>query len=241
MGGSRFEPFLLAEGESDLWIGLSPGCDAPRAFDIGRERLRAARAELEAWIKAHPEFQRSLEPLPIDADAPSLVRTMLEAARLAEVGPMAAVAGAIAEAVGRAIDEVLGPTEIAVENGGDIWLRVASPLTVAIYAGIASLSGKIGLEILPSHGALGVCTSSGTVGPSLSFGKADACLVACADAALADAYASAFGNRIKSFDDLDPAIRDAGNAKGIIGAAIVRGDRVAATGNLRLVPIRTIP
>ena len=125
-------------------------------------------------------------PLPEDPLAPPLLRTMLSAARLAGVGPMASVAGAIAQAVGAALKP--HSSSIIVENGGDCYLDMDEETTVGIYAGPRSpFSGKIGIRLTADVFPLGICTSSGTVGHSLSFGKADAVTVTARDAALADA------------------------------------------------------
>jgi hypothetical protein len=157
---------------------------------------------------------------------------MIEAGRQAHVGPMAAVAGAIAECVGR---ELLAfSPEIIVENGGDIFLKILRKRTVGLYAGNSPLTGKIGLEINPQDTPLGVCTSSGTVGHSLSYGKADAVVVLAASAALADAAATAIGNRVKKPEDIDGVLefaRGIGNLKGIV---IVVGKNVGAWGDVKL-------
>ena len=137
-----------------------------------RESVLKYRHQLETYITMNPEFQRSLIPLAEDLHAPELVREMIRVSQLARVGPMAAVAGAIAEWVSK--DLLKLSKEVIIENGGDIYLATARERTIGIYAGQSSLSLKIGILIGPEESPLGVCTSSGTVGPSLSFGKADA-------------------------------------------------------------------
>ena len=108
---------------------------------------------------------------------------------------MASVAGAMAEAFQETSLE--SSTEVIVENGGDIYLATSRERVIGIYAGTSPLSIKLGIAISPEDSPLGICTSSGTVGPSLSFGKADAVCVLSKSAALADAAATAVGNVVR--------------------------------------------
>ena len=232
----------MAVGESDLWIGISPDV-GPRADELRRVAeafLRSARAGIEAWAAGRPEFLSSLDPLPDDTAAPPVVRAMLRAALAAGVGPMAAVAGAVAEAVGRALAEDFGAREIVVENGGDLWVSVKEPLTVAVYAGLSSLSGTVGLVVDPDRTPCGVASSSGTVGPSLSFGKADAAVAVAADAALADAWATAIGNRCRTWAEAEAAARSliGPERPELRGLLVVMADKFAAAGDIRLAPCK---
>ena len=220
--------FTVRVKESDLWIRARR--------DLSREAYEALyqfRYPVEAYIRQHPEFQDSLVPLPPDPLAPALIREMLEAGRLAGVGPMAAVAGAIGEFVGRAL-QAWSP-EIIVENGGDLFLASREPVTVGVYAGESPLSRRIGVALPPRPEGVGICTSSGTVGPSLSFGQADAVTVLAASAALADAAATAVGNRVKTGKDIPEALERAREIPGIEGALIVIGDQLGAWGQLEIV------
>ena len=124
-----------------------------------------------------------------------LVKEMIRVSTLANVGPMAAVAGAMAEFVSKDLLKI--SKQVIVENGGDIYLATSRERTIGIYAGTSPLSMKLGITISPEDSPLGVCTSSGTVGPSLSFGKADAVCILSKSAALADAAATAVGNVVR--------------------------------------------
>lgn len=157
---------------------------------------------------------------------------MLEAGRKANVGPMAAVAGAIAEYVGKELLEF--SPEIIVENGGDIFLKVLRKRIVGIYAGDSPLTGKVGLEINPQETPLGVCTSSGTVGHSLSFGKADAVVVIATSATLADAAATAICNRVSQPEDIHSAIEFGKQISSLKGIVIIIGGDVGAWGDVKL-------
>jgi ApbE superfamily uncharacterized protein (UPF0280 family) len=222
--------FRVAVKETDLWV--LAGQDLSREV---QEVVLRERTQLEAYIAAHAEFLATLAPWPEDPFAPPVVQEMINAARQAGVGPMAAVAGAIAERVGRAI-ETLSP-EVIVENGGDIYLKVTSPATVSLFAGKSPLSHRVGLKIEPGLTPLGVCTSSGTVGPSLSFGRADAACVLAPSAALADAAASGLGNRVQGPGDIAAALEWVAGVPEILGAVVIVGDKLGAWGRVELAPL----
>jgi ApbE superfamily uncharacterized protein (UPF0280 family) len=222
--------FRVAVKETDLWVLASR--------DLTKEVREAAlleRQQLEAYIAAHPGFLPALDPWPEDPFAPAVVREMVAAAQLAGVGPMAAVAGALAGRIGRALDG-LSP-ELIVENGGDVFLKILQPATVALVAGKSPLSHRVGLKIEPNLSPLGVCTSSGTVGHSLSFGRADAASVVARDAALADAAATALGNRVQGAGDIAAALAWAAGVPGVLGAVVIVGEKLGVRGQVELVPL----
>jgi ApbE superfamily uncharacterized protein (UPF0280 family) len=219
--------FSVVIQETDLLIRSR--CDlTAEALDVTKK----LRSELELYIASNPRFQASLEPVSVDRDAPALVRTMAEAAEIAGVGPMAAVAGAIAEAVGTEL--LRFSDEVIVENGGDIFIKSSEERLIGLYAGESSLTGKVAFAISPEETPLGVCTSSGTLGHSLSFGKADAVVAFAASTALADAAATAIGNRVSSVDDIEEALQYAQDIEGLSGVAIVKDDRLGLHGQVRL-------
>lgn len=222
--------FQVAWKESNLSISCQRRLEESALAALTRERL-----DLEAYVARHPAFLASLEPLEIAPDAPWVARRMARAARAAQVGPMAAVAGALADAVGRQLLRESG--EVIVENGGDIFCRVRRPRIVAVDAGSSAFSYRVGLEIRPEMGPLGICTSSGTLGRSLSFGRADAACVLAPSAALADAAATAVGNVVQDKSDIDAGLARAKAISGVIGAVIVVGDRIGAWGAIELVDL----
>ncbi|MFO7773966.1 MAG: UPF0280 family protein [Dehalococcoidia bacterium] len=193
------------------------------------------RSSLEAYIERHPLFLTTLEPYRTEAEAPAMVKEMARVSQLVGVGPMAAVAGAIAEAVGR--DLLAFSPEVIVENGGDIFLKISERRLVGIYAGHSSFTEKIALEIMPGETPLGVGTSSGTVGHSLSLGSADAVIVLAFSAALADAAATALGNIVQAADDIPRAIEEAQSIEGLHGVVVIVGDKMGAWGRVRIVPL----
>lgn len=196
------------------------------------------RLQIERYIDRYPNFVRSLVPLPQDRLAPAVVRAMLNAGRLAEVGPMAAVAGSIAEFVGRDL-LAEGCTEVVVENGGDVFCARKCDVTVAIFAGASPLSLRVGVRLTAQAMPVAICSSSGTVGHSLSFGKADSATIISTDTALADAVATRLGNEAGAGKDVEGGINRAlavGRAiPGVAGVVIIRDDKIGAVGNVELV------
>ncbi len=226
--GDDLVDFRVAVRETDLYLRA--------ASDLHRKAHRLVlkyREGIEKYIGRHSDFLTSLEPVEVEAQAPKIVRAMADAARLCGVGPMAAVAGAIAEYVG---EELLGfSPEIIVENGGDIYLKSRRRRTIGIFAGGSPLTGKLGLQIEPGDTPLGICTSSGTVGHSLSFGKVDAVIVLAGSATMADAAATAIGNRVSDVDDIEKAIEFAQGIGRLTGVVIIKDDRLGVWGDIKLV------
>jgi hypothetical protein len=203
--------------------------------DMALALVAEARHQLESFIAATPRFAESFVPLDVPASAPPLVRRMAEAAALAGVGPMAAVAGAVSEHVALGLQTF--SEEVVVENGGDDFVILTRERLVAIHAGGSPLSGRVALRVAAKATPLAIATSSGTVGPSVSLGSADAVTILSANGALADAVASAVGNRVHSSDDAQAALEVARRVPGVTGAVIVVGDTMAVWGAVDLVPL----
>jgi len=198
------------------------------------------RLQVENYIAKKPGFATSLTPLPDDPLAPPLIREMLAAGSIASVGPMAAVAGAIAQFVGLGlVDE--GHNEIIVENGGDIFLQRRCSCTVAIFAGQSSLSNRVAIRLPASGMPAGICTSSGTVGHSLSLGNADSVTVVARSAVVADAVATRLGNEVGHCrdvrDGINRALQKAAAIAGIKGVLVIRGELMGATGDIEITPV----
>ena len=222
--------FTVVVQETDLFV-LAETLLAEKA----RQAVFNYRYQLEEYIRQHPAFLHTLSPLPSDPHAPPLVREMMEAARRADVGPMASVAGALAKKVG---EDLLQHTEqVVIENGGDIYVRVSHDMLIGVYAGSSPLSNRIGLHIPCGKTPLGVCTSSGTVGHSLSFGMADAVTIISPSAALADAAATTVGNCIKTKKDIERGLDRAQQIDGVTGALIIVEERFGAWGDVEIVSL----
>ncbi|KLU67571.1 MULTISPECIES: UPF0280 family protein [Desulfosporosinus] len=227
--------FQVMVQETDLDIGIRKERFSPELVKWIEDTICSCRKPLETYIQKDPGFQKALIPYEVPEDAPLIVKTMSEAGRLAGVGPMAAVAGAVAEWVGKAIAK--RSRDVIVENGGDIFMKTTRIRKVGIFAGDSPLSNRIALEIHPEQTPLGICTSSGKVGPSLSFGKADAVVILSTSAALADAVATACGNLIQSERDLEKTVEFASQIPGIKGCLAIKNDQLAAWGTIKLVPM----
>lgn len=197
--------------------------------------IKKYRQDIKDHVREVPEFLTSLKPLPFPGHAAPIIKDMCQAGQRCGVGPMAAVAGAIAQYVGQGLSRF--SREIIVENGGDIYIKSNKERIIGIYAGDSPLSGKIGIRIKPEDCPLGVCTSSGKIGHSLSFGKADAVVIISRDVALADAASTAIGNIVKRAEDIQRAINTAKNISGILGVLIIIEDKLGAWGNIELVKL----
>ncbi len=227
----KLKSFHVTVRETDLFILADP---LQSLSNLAYQSVYKCRGYIESYIQYHPDFLTSLVPLPADNMAPDIVRGMLKAAELVNVGPMAAVAGAVAEHVGH--DIILGGSgNVIVENGGDIFMQTQGEVTVEIFAGKSPLSHKVRMIIRPEQMPLGVCTSSGTVGHSLSFGRADAVCVMSRSATVADAAATAIGNLVKNQDDIKKALDWGNGIKEISGILIIVGDQMGIRGTIELV------
>lgn len=218
--------YTVKIAESDLFISSDTNL-----YGLALTSLIKHRNSLESYINNYPQFNTSLLPLPEDNLAPPIIRDMLLKSKICGVGPMASVAGAVSEFVG--YDLLPNTKNLIIENGGDIFLKSENQISVAVFAGESTLSMKVKLIIKPEKTPLGICTSSATVGPSLSFGKADAVCVFSKSATLADAAASAIGNRVKSKKDINMAL-DYGinDLPGVTGIVIIIGKDIGAIGDV---------
>ena len=219
--------FNVVVKETDLYIRASTNLQR-KAYKL----VLKYRDILERYIEQHPTFLTSLEPVSVDDNAPHIIKSMAESTARVGVGPMASVAGAIAEFVGNEL-LVFSP-EIIVENGGDIYLKSLRERLVGIYAGESPLTGKIGLRINNEDTPLGICTSSGTVGHSLSYGKADVVIALSKSATVADAAATAIGNLITQPNDIPSGIEFAKGIEGLSGVIIIKDANMGLWGEIRI-------
>ncbi len=226
----RFKTFRVVIETSDLYVKALSSLEKETAALI-----RESRAQIKWAIERRPDFLKSLVPLEEDPADSAVVLAMIRAGQKAGTGPMASVAGAVAEFVGKGLLP-LSP-EVIVENGGDIFLKVDRPVIIGLFAGNSSFSGRIGIRIESTPIPLGICTSSGTVGPSLSLGVADAATIISRDVPLADAVATGVGNRVHKPEDLKEAVEWGMKVPGVDGTLAILGDRIAALGDIELVPI----
>ncbi|MBU0502006.1 MAG: UPF0280 family protein, partial [Candidatus Margulisbacteria bacterium] len=219
--------FEIIEEESDLLILAEKNL-----YDKALASVLKHRSDIRKYIQLDPKFAKNYSPQRVKHNAPSIVKEMAWAAKKARVGPMAAVAGTMAEFVGK--DLLPYTNEIIVENGGDIFLKINESKKVGIYAGKSPFSEKIALELAPREKPFSICTSSGTVGHSFSFGQADAVVVIAQKASLADAAATAIGNVVKEISDIGHGLEIAKKIRGLDGVLIIKDDQMGALGKVKI-------
>ncbi len=217
--------FRVIYGETDLFISCEKNLK-----DIAEKALKENRIELNKYISKNPNFETSLVPISYDLFAPKIAKVMIKDSSLLKVGPMASVAGAIADFVGKELLKY--SDQVIVENGGDIFIKTRIQRKAGVFAGNSPFSEKVALIIEPDETPLGLCTSSGTVGHSLSFGNADAVVIKAATASLADAAATAVCNEIKSKNDIEPVIKKFSKRDFIKGILIIKDDVMAISGQM---------
>ncbi len=228
---NRLQSCKVVVKETDLFVHARTNLET-----IAKELVLQYRGYIESYIAAYPDFVESLRPWRLQGPAPKIVDDMTRASKRAGVGPMAAVAGALAEHVGLGL--LSHSPEVIVENGGDVFLKTDEFVTVGIFAGKSPLSLQIGLQVDSRRCPQAVCTSSGTIGHSLSLGSADAICVVSDSCALADATATAIGNMVQSKQDIQTAIETAKTIEDINGLAIIVDDDIGLWGDLEVVPLQ---
>jgi ApbE superfamily uncharacterized protein (UPF0280 family) len=212
------------------WKGACYRISSPLMSIIISE-IKRQRRILEGYIRVHPHYAASLEPVPTPEDAPEIVGWMAEQAAAVGVGPMASVAGAIAETAVRAALRREAAYAV-VENGGDIFLHVREPIHIGLFTGRTPLSDRLALRIKPEDTPIAVCSSSSRMGHSLSLGDCDLATVVAEDAALADAAATRAGNLVKEEADIPEALDSIMSVPGIRGLLIVKNDKIGMAGDL---------
>lgn len=205
--------------------------DREQAIDVAVESITHNRKELEDYTKANPKFLYALKPVKVPTE-PLVARLMAEAAEKADVGPMAAVAGVLADlAVKDMVDT--GCQVAVVENGGEVSAVSNEAIDVALAAGDEPLSRRFGFRL--TEFPAGVATSSGVFSHALSFGDAEAATVFCREAGLADAAATAVGNVVKG-EDLNVSIQNGINKalsiNGVEGVIILYRGKVGTAGKI---------
>ena len=220
--------------ETDLWIGVDRKSFHKEMPSFTDRLIRRIRLEMEAYLEKDPDYARSLMPYKASPEAPLIFRAMSAVADKSGIGPMSAVAGAVARKVGETLKAEFEVQEVIVENGGDIYADIIEDIDISVFAGHSPLSEKVGLHLEAAYAPLGICTSSGTVGPSLSFGKADAVMIVCRDTLLADTYATAFANTVQTADDINPCLDKIKATEEILAAIIIKDDKLGICGKFDL-------
>ncbi|MDI6786257.1 MAG: UPF0280 family protein [bacterium] len=219
--------FVVAIKETDLFIGADKKLVKEAKYSIKKNRKF-----IEEYILEDPIFHKTFKPCKASGNAPLIVKDMAWAGVKANVGPMAAVAGAIAEYVGK--DLLKYSNEVIVENGGDIFISCIKKRKIGVFAGKSVLSEKIAIEVDPDDTPLGICTSSGTVSHSISFGRSDAVVVVSKSTALADAVATRIGNMISGEINIHKIKKYVENIKGVKGVLVIKDDKLGVFGDIKI-------
>ncbi len=227
--------FRIVVGETDLQVtaALSFSDDL---VDAMTQEVRRLRGQLEAWMVLHPEFEKSLVPVPLKEDpslVPEVIRRMSRAAETVGVGPFAAVAGTIAQLLVERFAP-LSP-DLIVENGGDIYMASRRDRVVGILSD-PEAGVSLGLKVAASGCPTALCASSATIGHSLSFGRGELALVRSPDGAFADALATALCNRLHVPDDVTEVVDLARGfaSSGLVGVYVQCGSAVGIWGDMEL-------
>ncbi len=235
MNQDRFRFFPLSLHESDLLIGVPHGQYKPSMAALSLDELSRIRLILENHLEKNPGFGTSLEALPIphkDSETPVELLSMLSCGLKTQTGPMSAVAGLFAERVGLRLAQEFDLEEVVVENGGDLYLKNSTQLISVIHAGTSPLSDKMAFVI--PEGEWGICTSSGTMGHSLSFGKADAVCVIGESTPLCDSWATALANEVKNAGDIEKILDRVSLIPEIRGCAIIAEGQIGIRGEFEV-------
>jgi len=209
--------------------------ESKRYIKLAKKTILRERINLENYILKHPEFLTSYVPVRVSGDAPKIVKIMARAGENADVGPMASVAGTISQMV---VENAIkyGCKNIISENGGDISLRTGIDIIVGMYAGTSPLSGQIGFKIKKEKTSkgYGICTSSGTVGHSVSLGNADAVVVFADESSIADAAATSIGNFATGTPDeaINKCLEKAEDIDYLDGVFVVVGEYAGKIGKI---------
>jgi uncharacterized protein len=213
---------------------------------VAVDTVLSLRHNLESYIKLRPEFLTSLKPIDSDRFAPEIAKEMIEDSRSVGTGPMAAVAGAIAERVALAISNVadagdkkmVDGKDVIVENGGDVFIVTTGERVIGIYSGdfLFDLGIKISAKELGISG-VGVSSSSAVLGESLSLGNCELATVVAKRGALSDAAATALGNRVKSAKDIEDVLGEIVDISDVIGGLVIIDGKMGIKGEITLVAL----
>lgn len=202
-----------------------------REYDQITGVLVQERKKLEAYILRHPEFKNALSPIDLLPEAPEIAMRMARASAATGLGPMASVAGTLAQ-IGVEAAKEAGSNEAIVENGGDMYIMSSTPVTIGLYAGTNLVGAQLAFHIFPEELPLAICSSSSKMGHSLSYGDCELATVIAKDAALADSVATLTCNSIFHESDVGQVLEKVGQIEGIRGIFVVKDGKIGLWGNV---------
>jgi len=230
----RFYTFAVQYLETDIMIGVNHSAYCSPMKITCADTIRSVRKLVDNYATEHYDFLHSHQPVPEDPDAPPAVRKMIACGIQSGTGPMSSVAGLFAFETGRKMLEFYDIKELMLENGGDIYLVNNAIIYVTIFAGDSPLSNKLAIEVPP--GEWGISTSSGTVGHSVSYGRADAVTILCKDPVMSDAWATSIANRIQQEDDIEEVLKFVETHNEILGCVIIIKEKAGIRGMFNIKP-----
>lgn len=232
----RFRSFEVESGDVNLWVAVKAEAFQPDMESVAKAELDEQLAVLDAYLAEDSFFRKSLKAHEVSETAPQLIQTMAKAGEQAAVGPMAALSGALCEAVAKALLQNFQTEDLEVitECGGDLFLKLSEALTLPVLAGESDISGLVGIEILPEQTPIAVATGAGSKGKPINYGKADAVLIASKQGALAGAFAVGLGNHIKSPADVDKVLKRTEVIPEVEAAILVFDDQIGLRGDFEL-------
>lgn len=235
LNNSKLKTFFVKYKQTDICVSVDNNSYFVNLPDIAFSYLKLFYSELEKYILDDPKFNITFKPyIKPQANVP-IIKEMMKASCRANVGPMASVAGAIAQYIGKALLEKYSINEIYIENGGDVFISSPKNVNTIFYTGNNSKFPQIKLQIESPGSSFGVCSSSGKFGHSFSFGKADAVMVVCKNTCLSDALATYFCNKIRSEEDIQKVLGLSSQYEEILGVACVYGNKLGLRGNLKII------
>ncbi len=204
--------------------------DKKEAISTIKKELITQRTLIETY--ADKEFLNSLVPIKTKKDAPEIIREMAMAAKIAKVGPMAAVAGTLAEFSAKKAIALHNPETLIIENGGDIYAYTKSKINIGLFSGNNKLKDKLCFHLTKENTPISICSSSSNMGHSLSLGKCDLAVIFSKKASVADALATATANKVKTEKDIKKTLDWLKKRKYFEGAIIIKDKKIGLIGNI---------
>jgi len=187
---------------------------------------------VESFIEREPSFKKSLSPVKVRDDYPSIIKKMCRKTAVFNVGPMAAVAGAVCDYIASGLTGEC--SRLIIENGGDVYIRSNRDVSAGVYLKDKNFKDKIYLKIKSEDTPCGLCSSSGIFGHSLSMGSADLVVALSRSIISADGAATSIANMVKENTDINGIIEHYSEIKEISGILIVKDENIGIWGNIEL-------
>ncbi len=205
--------------------------DRKSLISAAYDEIIAQRQKLEDYIRKDVYFLTSLKPYNVKSSAPEIARKMAHGAEIAGVGPMAAVAGIIAEYAARKLADK-GAKVAVVENGGDVFAITDREITIGLFSGQNKVAEKLAFRLNKTNTPISICSSSSKLGHSLSFGKCDLATVFSEKSYVADSAATAVANKVRKISDIDRTLNWGISLEDVEGVIIIKGSKVGMIGNI---------